>query len=58
MKQQEKTEYEIQNRTKVQNFSFKQFYKENQVHLQRTVHKDLSFFFVIQSFKFQVRLCI
>lgn len=44
MKQQEKTEYEIQNRTKVQNFSFKQFYKENQVHLQRTVHKDLSFF--------------
>lgn len=38
------------------NFSVKQFYKENQVHLQRTVHKDLSFF-VIQSFKFQVRLC-
>lgn len=56
MKQQEKTEYEIQNRTKVQKLLFKQFYKENQVHLQRTVHKDLSFF-VIQSFKFQVRLC-
>lgn len=36
------------------NFSFKQFYRENKVHLQRTVHKDLSFF-VIQSFKFQVR---
>lgn len=56
MKQQEKTEYEIQNLTKVQKLLFKQFYKENQVHLQRTVHKDLSFF-VIQSFKFQVRLC-
>ena len=38
------------------NFSFKQFYRENQVYPQRTVHKDLSFF-VIQSFKFQVRLC-
>lgn len=56
MKQQEKTEYEIQNRIKEQNFSFKQFYRENQVYPQRTVHKDLSFF-VIQSFKFQVRLC-
>lgn len=56
MKQQEKTEYEIQNRTKVQNISFKQFYRENLVYPQRTVHKDLSFF-VIQSFKFQVRLC-
>lgn len=43
-------------RQRYKNFSFKQFYKENQVHLQRTVHKDLSFF-VIQYFKFQVRLC-
>ena len=39
-----KTEYEIQNRTKVQNFSFKQFYREKLVYPQRTVHKDLSFF--------------
>lgn len=43
-------------RQRYKNFSFKQFYIENQVNLQRTVHKDLSFF-VIQSFKFQVRLC-
>lgn len=33
------------------NFSFKQVYREKQVHPQRTVHQDLSFF-VIQSFKF------
>lgn len=53
MKQQEKTEYEIQNRTKVQNFSFKQFYRENQVHLQRTVHKDLSFFLLFSLLNFR-----